>query len=85
MPTANGTIPPAPSALDTMVNIDGTDVRLGDLFPDEKTALDVQTKIGLLKKQPAAIPMDQRVQSGAPGGGEPDGMDPVMAKLFGGM
>ena len=82
MPTANGTIPPAPSALDTMVNIDGTDVRLGDLFPDEKTALDVQTKIGLLKKQPAAIPMDQRVQNGNE---EPDGLDPVMAKLFGGM
>ena len=80
MPTPDGTIPPAPSALDTIVNIDGTPVRLGDLFPDEKTALDVQTKIGLLKKQPG-----MPIQSGAPGGGEPDGMDPVMKNLFGGM
>lgn len=80
MPNPNGTIDPVPSAMDTVVNIEGTPVRLGDLFPDEKTALDVQTKIRLLQKQP-----NPPIQSGAPGGGEPDGMDPVMKQMFGGM
>lgn len=82
MPAGNIPLPPSP--LDDVVNIEGTPVRIGDIFPDEKGALDFKTKLGLLKKMPAAVPMENRIQSGAPGGGEPDGMDPVMKHLFGG-
>ena len=76
MPPTNGTIP---SVLDETVNIDGQQVRLGDFFSDEKSAGDFKLKLGLLK-QPG-VP----VQSGAPGGGEPDGLDPIMKQMFGGM
>lgn len=79
-----GNIPLPPSPLDDMVNIEGIPVRIGDFFPDEKAAQDFKTKMELLKKMPTSVPMDKRIQSGAPGGGEPDGLDPVMKQLFGG-